>query len=265
VFNNPVSGTTGTERLLETLQRLLGIQAPELRPALDEASTLVSKALGAEKVDVFLYEASSASLVAMGTSDTDLGRRQHAIGLERQPLANDGVSVGVFQTGKPYLTGRADLDPSQLLGMVEGLGVRSEIGVPLTIGGDRRGIVSAVSRQPDFFSERDLGFLSAVAGWIGMVTQRSELFERVAAEAERRGERRAADEIGRITHREREVATLIAQGLMNAEIAQKLTLAEGTVANHIAHIMRKLGLQSRTQIAVWAVERGLFRSGVDAD
>ena len=43
-------------------------------------------------------------------------------------------------------------------------------------------------------------------------------------------------------------------------IAQRLTITEGTAANHIEQILRRLGLTSRTQIAVWAVERGLYRS-----
>src|SRR5215204_2556737 len=113
-------GEAGNGRLLETLQHLLAIQSPDLRPALDEASTLVNAALRADKVDVFLYEAERESLVAMGTSDTEVGHRQHAIGMDRQPIANDGPTVRVFQTGEPYLTGQADRDPCQLRGMVEG-------------------------------------------------------------------------------------------------------------------------------------------------
>jgi two-component system OmpR family sensor kinase len=57
---------TGDRRLLDTLQRLLGIQAPELRPALDQASGLVNEALGADKVDVFLYEADTDTLMGHG-------------------------------------------------------------------------------------------------------------------------------------------------------------------------------------------------------
>jgi DNA-binding CsgD family transcriptional regulator len=253
------------DRLLETLERLLGIQAPELHLSLDQASDLIAMALNADKVDVFLYEAQSDSLVAMGTSDTEMGREQHQAGLNRQPIANNGPSVTTFQTGVPYLNGSADRDPNQLLGMIRRLGVCSELDVPLDVGGQRRGIVQASSRQRDFFNERDLHFLSAVSGWIGMVTQRSELFEQATVEAERRAERRFSDDIARITRREREVASLIAEGLTNAEIADRLLLAEGTVANHVDHILRKLGIRSRTQIAVWAVERGLYRSGDEAE
>ena len=63
-----------------------------------------------------------------------------------------------------------------------------------------------------------------------------------------------------ITRRQREVAILIARGLSNAEIAEQLTLTPGTVANHVENILRRLTLRSRTSIAVWAVERGLYRS-----
>src|SRR3954465_14076717 len=106
----------GNDRLLHTLQRLLGIHAPELRPALDQASSLVAEALDADKIDVFLHEPESDTLVAMGTSDTEMGHEQHRAGLNRQPIANNGPAVKVFQTGTPYLTGAANQDPHQLLG-----------------------------------------------------------------------------------------------------------------------------------------------------
>ena len=263
--SDPNHATGGNDRLLATLQRLLGIQSPELRPALDQASSLVADALGADKVDVFLHDADSDSLVAMGTSDTPMGHEQRRAGLNRLAIANNGPAVTVFQTGQPYVNGRSDQDPDLLRGMIQRLGISSEMDVPLDLAGQRRGILQADSEQPDFFTERDLIFFTAVAGWIGMVTQRSELFERVAIEAERRGERRSAEEIGRITRREREIAALIAEGLSNAELGYRLTLTEGTVGNHVAHILRKLGLKSRTQIAVWAVERGLYRSGDEAE
>ena len=61
-----------------------------------------------------------------------------------------------------------------------------------------------------------------------------------------------------LTPREREVAALVAEGLSNAEIARRLVLSEGTVANHLAHIMRRLGAGNRVQVAVWAVKQGLY-------
>ena len=64
--------------------------------------------------------------------------------------------------------------------------------------------------------------------------------------------------------REREVASLVAEGLSNAEIGERLAITPGTVANHVAHIARRLGLKNRVQVAVWAVERGLHTAQTPA-
>ena len=58
-----------------------------------------------------------------------------------------------------------------------------------------------------------------------------------------------------LTARETEVARLIAEGLTNPEIASRLRMAERTADAHVEHIRNKLGLRSRSQIAVWAHER----------
>ncbi|HLZ29995.1 MAG TPA: tetratricopeptide repeat protein [Chloroflexota bacterium] len=62
---------------------------------------------------------------------------------------------------------------------------------------------------------------------------------------------------GVLSPRETEVATLIARGFSNREIAAGLVITEKTAANHVEHIMAKLNLRSRAQIAVWAVRHGL--------
>jgi DNA-binding NarL/FixJ family response regulator len=51
------------------------------------------------------------------------------------------------------------------------------------------------------------------------------------------------------------VATLIAEGLTNTEIAARLKMADRTADAHVEHIRNKLGLRTRSQIAVWAHER----------
>jgi DNA-binding NarL/FixJ family response regulator len=53
-----------------------------------------------------------------------------------------------------------------------------------------------------------------------------------------------------LTKREKEIVSLIAQGLSNAEIAQQLFISNGTVRNHISTVLEKLNLEHRTQIAV---------------
>ena len=56
-----------------------------------------------------------------------------------------------------------------------------------------------------------------------------------------------------LSRREREVAELVASGLSNREIAQRLYLSERTVDNHVHHILDKLGFDSRVQVATWLV------------
>jgi non-specific serine/threonine protein kinase len=66
-----------------------------------------------------------------------------------------------------------------------------------------------------------------------------------------------------LSRREREVTALIARGLSNREISAALVITEKTVGSHVEHIMTKLGLRSRTRIAVWAIEHGVGGSTSD--
>ncbi|MGH9166003.1 MAG: response regulator transcription factor, partial [Acidimicrobiales bacterium] len=71
-------------------------------------------------------------------------------------------------------------------------------------------------------------------------------------------QRRAAKAaLGGLTAREQQVATSVAEGRTNAEIAEQLVLSRRTVEKHVEHVLTKLGLRSRAQIATWAVRAGL--------
>jgi DNA-binding CsgD family transcriptional regulator len=64
--------------------------------------------------------------------------------------------------------------------------------------------------------------------------------------------RPAADAGGLVSARELHVATLVAEGLTNRQIGQRLGISPHTVARHVTHARGKLGLRSRAQLAVWA-------------
>jgi CRP-like cAMP-binding protein len=76
-----------------------------------------------------------------------------------------------------------------------------------------------------------------------------------------RGGEGRASAFAHLTPREREVAALIAQGLTNREIAAVLVVTERTAATHVEHILSKLGLRSRAQVAAWTAEQGLLEGG----
>jgi two-component system, NarL family, response regulator LiaR len=62
-----------------------------------------------------------------------------------------------------------------------------------------------------------------------------------------------------LTGREQEVACLVALGRSNKEIARALVLSEPTVRTHVSHILRKLKLSNRTEVALYALREGLAR------
>ena len=64
--------------------------------------------------------------------------------------------------------------------------------------------------------------------------------------------------LDRLTPREREVLQLIGRGFSNKRIAQGLRLSEKTVKTHVGHVLAKLGVDDRTQAAVFAVRAGLI-------
>ncbi|QCB47848.1 response regulator transcription factor [Hydrogenophaga sp. PAMC20947] len=71
------------------------------------------------------------------------------------------------------------------------------------------------------------------------------------------GHTRASEALLSLSPREREILLLIARGDANKVIARELNIAETTVKIHVQHILRKLGLSSRVQAAVYATSQGL--------
>ena len=58
-----------------------------------------------------------------------------------------------------------------------------------------------------------------------------------------------------LTRREKEIAGLVADGLGNREIAERLYLSKRTVDSHVEHIFTKLGFSARGQLTAWVLER----------
>ncbi len=100
-----------------------------------------------------------------------------------------------------------------------------------------------------------LGTIRAVARGIRILPPllTESLFTHVVDHALRNGKGKLADAV-RMTKREREITTLIAEGMSNKEIAQRLNLSTYTVKSHIHNILEKMALHSRLEIAVHSHE-----------
>jgi DNA-binding NarL/FixJ family response regulator len=116
--------------------------------------------------------------------------------------------------------------------------LRTLLAQALLATGDRAGALAAVREA-----------LADLATWPGWRRERAEaLLRRLEGSARSDGE---------LTTREREVAALIAEGLTNGQIAERLFISPKTAAVHVSNILTKLGLSSRVEIAAWAVRHGV--------
>jgi DNA-binding NarL/FixJ family response regulator len=102
--------------------------------------------------------------------------------------------------------------------------------------------------------------IHVVAGGDSLISP--SMTRRLVAEfAARAKQPRTASELKLLTDREREVMALVAGGLSNDEIAQRLYLSPATIRTHVGHAITKMGARDRAQLVVFAYETGLVRPG----
>ncbi|WP_306337327.1 LuxR C-terminal-related transcriptional regulator [Streptomyces sp. KL118A] len=135
---------------------------------------------------------------------------------------------------------------TRLLAAAEAL--RSRTGATTT-GADRDLLQATVTEL-----RRQLGATLFAAARAEGLRLRPEAMAGEALATAEPGRAEERSEAGALTPRQLQVALLVADGLTNRQIAHQLDIAEWTVVNHVRHVMRKLGCNSRVQVA-WAVGR----------
>lgn len=247
--------------LLVTLEKLLAIDTFDISIALSEAADLVGKAVGADKVDIFLYDPTIDSLVAQGVSYTPMSQKELALGLDRLPISNGGRTVHVYKHEETWLTGRADLDPLELPGVVNGLDIRSVVAVPFYAGGSLRGAIQIDSAFADAFTEYDLRFLEAVASWIGTITHKAELMDQLKREAREEARRAAAEELVTIIAHDlgNYLAPLFGRvGLIRLRASRAGQEQFVQDADDMMMVLRRLERMVRDLMDVGRLEQGIF-------
>ena len=208
--------------------------------------------------------------------DQGMVRSGFTVLLNAQP---DIEVIGEAVNGREAITQAADLRPDVILmdvrmPVLDGLQATREIG---TLPDPPKILVLTTFDLDDYVYE---ALRSGASGFLLKDASANELADavrlvaagdamlapgvtrRLIAEFARMGAPRGPNRrLEGLTERESEVLALVARGLSNAEIAERLFVAEQTVKTHVSRILMKLGLRDRTQAVVLAYETGLVHPG----
>jgi DNA-binding NarL/FixJ family response regulator len=179
--------------------------------------------------------------------------------------------IGEAENGEAALNRARELHPDvvlmdMLMPVMDGVSatraIRSELPdtevIALTSVLDESSVVDAVKAGAIGYLLKDTGADELCRAIKAAAAGQVQLAPEAAARLVR--EVRAPDTTpAALSERETEVLVLIAQGKANKEIAAELTIGEKTVKTHVSSILNKLGLQSRTQAALYAAQSGLVR------
>ncbi|MDA1215578.1 MAG: response regulator transcription factor [Chloroflexi bacterium] len=135
----------------------------------------------------------------------------------------------------------------------------------LTSFGEEEAVMAAIMAGASGYLLKNAGrsellsAIMAVAGGQSLLdpSVTKQVMERLASLTQKE----SAHAVETLSEREREVVELVACGMTNKEIAEKLIISENTARNHVSRILDKLGLSRRSEAAVFAAQHGLL----DAD
>jgi non-specific serine/threonine protein kinase len=208
----------------------------------------------------------SLSLAKLGEVVSSLGDRTTAHHLLSESLALErdvGDRPGMaFVLERFAMTAAVHGRPERALrlgGAADAL--RSAIGAPLGAAA-RRSFDASLDH-----ARRMLPSDAADAAWAGGqgLPLEQAIAEALTDDMPTEADRSRDDPTAQLSAREREVAILVAHGLTNRDIAERLVVSERTAENHVQRVLNRLGLRSRAQVAAWAVRHGLIDLGPQRD
>ena len=175
--------------------------------------------------------------------------------------ANEGVAAALEHEPDLILLdlNMPEINGIETLKMLREEGVDSRV-VVFTVSDNEEDVVAALKAGADGYLLKDmepeelLSNLNQAALGKMVISDRLTTLLAQALQSKRTAK---GPDINSLTPRERQIIKLIAAGLPNKLIARKLSITEGTVKVHVKHLLKKLNLRSRVEVAVWAVQEGI--------
>lgn len=149
------------------------------------------------------------------------------------------------------------MDGIETLKKLRDAGVTSRI-IMLTVSDADDDVVAAITNGADGYLLKDMEPEQLLEQIHRAVTGKmvlSEAITEVLATALRQPAKAPSSQLSALTNREYEILSLIAKGMSNKVIARELDISDGTVKVHVKHLLKKLGLRSRVEAAVWMVNQ----------
>jgi NarL family two-component system response regulator LiaR len=153
-----------------------------------------------------------------------------------------------------------DLDGIAATAEIKSLGIGSRV-IALTSFADDDKVFPAIQAGASSYLLKDIsreGLAESIrAVYRGEAVLHPEVMRKLMAQVVRQPRAAKSVDVLQLTAREVDVIRLVAQGKSNREIAELLVISEKTAKSHISNILGKLGLEDRTQMAVYAFKNGL--------
>jgi len=149
------------------------------------------------------------------------------------------------------------MDGIETLKKLRDSGVTSRI-IMLTVSDADDDVVAAITNGADGYLLKDMEpelLLEQIHRAVTGKMVLSEAITEILATALRQPTQSATSQLSTLTNREHEILSLIAKGMSNKVIARELDISDGTVKVHVKHLLKKLGLRSRVEAAVWMVNQ----------
>jgi len=149
------------------------------------------------------------------------------------------------------------MDGIETLKRLRDSGVTSRI-IMLTVSDADDDVVAAITNGADGYLLKDMEpemLLEQIHRAVTGKMVLSEAITEILATALRQPTQSATSQLSTLTNREHEILSLIAKGMSNKVIARELDISDGTVKVHVKHLLKKLGLRSRVEAAVWMVNQ----------